>query len=144
MRLITNYVHHRHETNANIYPPYQCCIKIFKERGHVVDFKKTMPEEELMKIIGEYDGLVVRSATKVTSNILKEAKKMRVIGRAGVGVDNIDVKASTKHGIMVMNTPGGNTVSTAQLALSLLCSLARNIPASDMSVKEVWYTTYRS
>jgi len=114
----------------------ECCIKIFKERGHIVDFKKTMPEEELMKIIGEYDGLVVRSATKVTSNILKEAKKMRVVGRAGVGVDNIDVKASTKHGIMVMNTPGGNTVSTAQLALSLLCSLARNIPAADMSVKE--------
>ena len=101
-------------------------------------------------------GLVVRSATKVNSNsfckvfgktysyvrhqvnatILKHATKMRVIGRAGVGVDNINVPEATKHGILVMNTPGGNTVSTAQLSLSLLCSMARNVPAADMSVKQ--------
>ncbi|KAJ1406719.1 D-isomer specific 2-hydroxyacid dehydrogenase [Ochromonadaceae sp. CCMP2298] len=114
----------------------QCCIDIFKERGHVVDFKKTMPEDELAKIIGEYDGLVVRSATKVTPAIIKNMKKMRIIGRAGVGIDNINVPESTKAGIMVMNTPGGNTTSTAQLAISLLCALARNIPAADLSVKE--------
>jgi len=112
------------------------CINIFKQRGHDVDFKKTMPESELVKIVGEYDALVVRSATKVTPTIIQAAKKMRIIGRAGVGIDNIDVKEATKHGMMVMNTPGGNTVSTAQLAMSLLCSLARNIPAADMSVKE--------
>lgn len=114
----------------------ECCIRIFEERGHVVDLKKTMPEAELAKIIGEYDGLVVRSATKVTPTILKEATKMRIVGRAGVGIDNIDVKEATKNGVMVMNTPGGNTVSTAQLALSLMSSLARNIPMADMSVKE--------
>jgi len=113
----------------------EVCIKIFQERGHQVDFLKTMPEPELIKIIGDYDGLVVRSATKVTPPVIKAAKKMKIIGRAGVGVDNINVSEATKAGIMVMNTPGGNTISTAQLALSLLSSLARNIPAADMSIK---------
>lgn len=75
---------------------FQCCVKIFRERGHQVDFLKTLPEVELLKVIGEYDGLVVRSATKVTSTVLKQAKKMKVVGRAGVGVDNIDVKEATK------------------------------------------------
>jgi len=112
------------------------CVQIFKQRGHQVDLLKTLKEEELIKIIGDYDGLVVRSATKVTPALLAHAKKMRIIGRAGVGVDNINVPEATKHGIMVMNTPGGNTVSTAQLALSLMCSLARQLPAADMSVKE--------
>mmetsp|Transcript_20476 Transcript_20476/g.22243 ORF Transcript_20476/g.22243 Transcript_20476/m.22243 type:complete len:574 (+) Transcript_20476:69-1790(+) len=114
----------------------ECCVKIFRERGHHVDFLKTLPEVELLKIVGDYDGLVVRSATKVTANVLKQAKKMKVVGRAGVGVDNIDVKEATKQGIIVMNTPGGNTVSTAQLAVSLLSSMARHIPAADMSIKE--------
>ena len=114
----------------------ECCVALFKERGHQVDFLKTLPEAELIKIIGDYEGLVVRSATKVNANILKHATKMRVVGRAGVGVDNIDIKEATKRGVMVMNTPGGNTVSTAQLALSLMASLARKVPAADMSVKE--------
>lgn len=113
----------------------ECCIKIFQDRGHHVDFMKTLPENELVKVIGDYDGLVVRSATKVTPAVIKAAKKMKVVGRAGVGVDNINVPEATKAGIMVMNTPGGNTVSTAQLALSLLASLARNIPAADISIK---------
>lgn len=113
----------------------QSCIEIFKKRGHQVDFLKTMPEADLIKIIGDYDGMVVRSATKVTANVVKHASKMQVVGRAGVGIDNIDVGVCTKHGIMVMNTPGGNTVSTAQLAMSLLSALARNIPQADMSVK---------
>lgn len=113
----------------------ELCVKIFRDRGHTVDFLKTLPEAELIKVIGDYDGLVVRSATKVNANVLKHATKMRLIGRAGVGVDNIDVKEATKHGIMVMNTPGGNTVSTAQLAVSLLANLARQIPAADMSIK---------
>jgi D-3-phosphoglycerate dehydrogenase len=113
----------------------ECCVKIFQQRGHSVDLLKTLPEPELLKIIGNYDGLVVRSATKVNAKVLEAATKMQVVGRAGVGVDNIDIKAATKHGIMVMNTPGGNTVSTAQLAVSLMCSLARMVPAADMSVK---------
>ena len=111
------------------------CVKIFKERGHTVDFLKTLPEAELVKIIGDYEGLVVRSATKVNANVLKHATKMRLVGRAGVGVDNIDVAEATKRGVMVMNTPGGNTVSTAQLAVSLLANLARQLPAADMSIK---------
>ena len=110
-------------------------MQIFKDRGHKVDNLETMSEEELCKVIGDYDALVVRSATKVTPAIMKAANKMRIIGRAGVGVDNIDIPAATQHGIMVMNTPMGNTVSTAQLALSLLTSVARKLPAADMSVK---------
>lgn len=113
-----------------------CCVTLFKERGHQVDFLKSMPEAELIKIIGDYEGLVVRSATKVNTNVLAHATKMRIVGRAGVGVDNIDIKEATKRGVMVMNTPGGNTVSTAQLAISLMAALARKVPAADMSVKE--------
>lgn len=119
-----------------------CCVKIFKERGHQVDFMKTMSEAELVNIIGAYEGIVVRSATKVNANVLKHATKMRVVGRAGVGVDNIDIVEATKRGVMVMNTPGGNTVSTAQLSVSLLASLARNVPAADMSVKEGKWDRY--
>lgn len=114
----------------------ELCVKIFKERGHQVDLLKTMSEEQLCKVIGEYEGLVVRSATKVTPLVLKHSTKMRVIGRAGVGVDNINVKEATKFGVLVMNTPDGNTISTAQLAMSLLTSMARSIPAANMSVKE--------
>lgn len=100
-----------------------------------MDNLKTMPEEELVKVIDKYDALVVRSATKVTPAVLEAATKLRIVGRAGVGVDNIDINAATKHGVMVMNTPMGNTVSTAQLAMSLLCSVTRNLPAADMAVK---------
>ena len=110
-------------------------MQIFKERGHKVDNLKTMSEEELCKVIGDYDALVVRSATKVTPAVIQAATKLRIVGRAGVGVDNIDIPTATQHGIMVMNTPMGNTVSTAQLALSLLTSVARKLPAADMSVK---------
>uniref|UniRef100_A0A7S0SV03 D-3-phosphoglycerate dehydrogenase n=1 Tax=Chromulina nebulosa TaxID=96789 RepID=A0A7S0SV03_9STRA len=112
------------------------CIEIFKQRGHDVHTIKTLPEAELIKIIGDFEGLVVRSATKVNKNVLAHSHKLKVVGRAGVGVDNIDVAEATKRGVIVMNTPGGNTVSTAQLAVSLICSLARKIPAADMSIKQ--------
>ena len=91
------------------------------------DFKTGLTPEELISIIGEYDGLVVRSQTKVTSEVLKAAKNLKVIGRAGVGVDNIDRDAATDHGVIVMNTPTGNTISTAELAFTLMLSTARNI-----------------
>jgi len=113
----------------------ELCVKIFKERGHTVDVMKTMPEAELVKIIGDYEGLVVRSGTKVNANVLQHATKLRLVGRAGVGVDNISVADATKAGVLVMNTPGGNTISTAQLAVSLLANLARQLPAADMSIK---------
>jgi D-3-phosphoglycerate dehydrogenase len=92
-------------------------------------------EEELLKIIGEYSGLVVRSETKVNARVIEAAHLLKVVGRAGVGVDNVDVEAATKRGIIVMNTPGGNTISTAEHAFSLLVSTARNIPQADASVK---------
>mgnify|MGYP001946309749 CR=1 FL=1 len=91
------------------------------------DFKTGLSPEELISIIGEYDGLVVRSQTKVTREVLEAATKLQVIGRAGVGVDNIDREAATDNGVIVMNTPTGNTISTAELAFTLMLSTARNI-----------------
>src|ERR1035438_5562683 len=100
-----------------------------------VDENVGLKEDALCEIIGEYDALVVRSQTKVNKRVIEAAKKLRVIGRAGVGVDNVDVDAATKRGIIVMNTPGGNTISTAEHAFSLMVSTARNIPQADASVK---------
>jgi D-3-phosphoglycerate dehydrogenase len=94
-----------------------------------------LPEAELIKIIPEFSALVVRSQTKVTAAVLEAAKNLKVVGRAGVGVDNVDIEAATKAGVIVMNTPGGNTISTAELAFSLLVSVARSIPQADASVK---------
>ncbi|CAM9569143.1 unnamed protein product, partial [Heterosigma akashiwo] len=111
------------------------CVDIFEENGHEVDYKSKVTDEELCEIIPKYEGLVVRSGTKVTENVLSKATNLKVVGRAGVGVDNIDIPAATKHGVLVMNTPGGNTVSTAQLAFSLMCSMARNIAQADISMK---------
>jgi len=113
----------------------ELCIQIFEERGHRVDVSPSLSEGDLCKIIGRYDGLVVRSATKVTPAVLKSGTNLRLIGRAGVGVDNININDATKRGIMVMNTPDGNTMSTAQLTLSLLFNLARKLPAANSSVK---------
>lgn len=100
-----------------------------------VTVKTGLKEDQLLEIIGEYSGLVVRSQTEVTPRLIDAAKNLKVIGRAGVGVDNVDVEAATKRGIIVMNTPGGNTISTAEHAFSLMMSLARNIPAADASVR---------
>ena len=95
--------------------------------------------DELLAIIGEFHGLVVRSETKATAQIIDAATHLKVIGRAGVGVDNVDVDAATKRGIIVMNTPGGNTISTAEHAFSLMVSTARSIPQADASVqKGLW------
>lgn len=106
-----------------------------KQKDFKVDVKVKQPPEELKKIIGEYDALIVRSSTKVTADIIKHAKKLKVIGRAGVGLDNVDAAAATKKGIIVMNTPGGNTISAAEHTMSLILSLARNIPQADASIK---------
>ena len=97
--------------------------------------KTGLPEAEIIKIIPEFSALVVRSQTKVTAAVLEAASQLKVVGRAGVGVDNVDVDAATKRGVIVMNTPGGNTVSTAEHAFSLLVSIARSIPQADASVK---------
>lgn len=112
-------------------------VRIFEADPDIeVDVKTDLSPEELKEIIGEYHGLAIRSATKVTEDLLEAADKLKVIGRAGIGVDNIDVQAATKRGILVMNTPGGNVVTTAEHALAMMMSLTRNIPQGTMSLKE--------
>ena len=111
-------------------------VEIFeKAKGIEVDVKTKLSPEELKAIIGEYDGLVVRSATKVTPEIIEAADKMKVIGRAGSGLDNIDLPAASKKGIVVMNTPGGNTITTAEHAISMMLALSRKIPQATASMK---------
>lgn len=98
------------------------------------DHKPGLSKEELLAIIGEYDGLIVRSGTKVTADVLKAGAKLKVVGRAGMGVDNIDVPAATQRGIVVMNTPGANSVATAELAMGLMLAASRNIPQAHASL----------
>ncbi|MEX2603306.1 MAG: phosphoglycerate dehydrogenase, partial [Gracilimonas sp.] len=111
------------------------CAEVFKERGIQADVPGKLTEEELFAKIGEYDGMVVRSGTTVTSQLLEKADNLKVIGRAGVGVDNIDIPAATAKGVLVMNTPDGNTISTAEHTCGLILSLARNIPNAVSKVK---------
>jgi D-3-phosphoglycerate dehydrogenase / 2-oxoglutarate reductase len=110
-------------------------VAIFKERGVHVDVKPGLDKDELAKIIGDYDGLAIRSATKVTAKLLERATKLKVIGRAGIGVDNVDIAAATAQGIIVMNTPFGNSITTAEHAITLMLSLARQIPEADASTR---------
>ena len=110
-------------------------VAIFKERGVDVDVKVGLSKDELEKIIPAYDGLAVRSATKVTEKIIAAAKNLKVVGRAGIGVDNIDTKVATARGIIVMNTPFGNSITTAEHAISLMLALARQIPQADKSTQ---------
>ncbi|HEX7074977.1 MAG TPA: phosphoglycerate dehydrogenase [Hyphomicrobiaceae bacterium] len=110
-------------------------IAVFKKRGVDVDVKVGLSKDQLEKIIGDYDGLAVRSATKVTEKIIAAGKRLKVIGRAGIGVDNIDTRAATARGIIVMNTPYGNSITTAEHAISLMLALARQIPQADRSTQ---------
>lgn len=109
-------------------------IEILK-RVADVDVNTGLSEDQLCEIIGEYDALVIRSGTTVTAKILEHAKKLRIIGRAGVGVDNVDVPVATEKGVIVVNSPGGNTLAAAELTCGLLMALARNIPQAHMSMK---------
>jgi len=113
--------------------------KIFEKNKISVDVKTGLSEEEIIKIIPEYDGIVVRSATKVTKNIILASKKLKVIARAGAGVDNIDTPTAKEKNILVMNTPGGNTNATAEHALALIMSVLRKIPyANETTRKGQW------
>ncbi|MGD9394243.1 MAG: phosphoglycerate dehydrogenase, partial [Dehalococcoidia bacterium] len=96
-----------------------------------VDIKTGLKPEELMAIIGDYDALLVRSQTKVTADVIKAGKKLQVIARAGVGVDNVDIDEATQHGIIVVNAPTGNTISAAEHTIALMLALARNIPQAN-------------
>ena len=108
---------------------------IFREKGVVVDEKPGLTKEELIAIIGEYDGLAIRSATKVTPDVLAAATNLKVVGRAGIGVDNVDIPAASAKGVVVMNTPFGNSITTAEHAIALLFALARQIPEADVSTQ---------
>jgi D-3-phosphoglycerate dehydrogenase / 2-oxoglutarate reductase len=110
-------------------------VKIFKANGIEVTEKVGLKPEELKKIVGSFDGLAVRSATKVTREILEAAGSLKVIGRAGIGVDNIDLPAATERGIVVMNTPFGNSITTAEHTVAMMLSLARHIPLANSSTK---------
>src|SRR5262245_54463531 len=112
-------------------------VQIFKDRGVEVDFQPNLgkDKDKLAEIIGNYDGLAIRSATKVTPKILASAKQLRVIGRAGIGVDNVDIPAATGKGIIVMNTPFGNSITTAEHAITLMLALGRRIPQADASTQ---------
>lgn len=111
-------------------------VDILKEAGLKVDEVSKLSESELAKKIKGYDAIIVRSGTTVTKKIINASDKLQLIGRAGVGVDNVDVAAASKKGIVVMNAPSGNTISTAEHAFSLMLSLSRNIPQAHMSIKE--------
>jgi D-3-phosphoglycerate dehydrogenase / 2-oxoglutarate reductase len=111
-------------------------LTILKNSGFEVVHKPDISAEDLKNEIADYDALVIRSRTTVTADIINNAPKLRVVGRAGVGLDNVDVQAATKNGVIVMNTPGGNTISTAEHTWALLISLARSIPQADRSMKE--------
>ena len=112
----------------------QLLVDVLAREGFEVDNRPGIPAEELKEVIPEYDGLVVRSSTRVTAEVIGRAARLKVIGRAGTGVDNIDVDAATRRGILVMNTPGGNTVSAVEHTVSMLLSLARNIPQANRSL----------
>ena len=111
------------------------CIAILRDAGLDVDVNTGRSEEELVRLISAYDAMVVRSATKVTPRILEAADRLKVVGRAGVGVDNVDVPAASRKGVVVMNTPLGNITSAAEHAVAMLLALARNIAPADASMK---------
>ena len=110
-------------------------VRILKEAGLEVDVKVGLKPPDLEAIIGQYDGLAVRSATKVTAKLLEKADRLKVIGRAGVGVDNVDLDAATRKGVVVMNTPGGSATTVAELALAMILGLSRHLAAATASVK---------
>lgn len=109
--------------------------EIFRSRGFIADLNPGLAPEELLRVIPGYDALIVRSQTKVSAAVIAAGTRLKVIGRAGAGVDNIDLNAASRSGIIVMNTPGGNTISTAEHTISMMLSSARNIPQADKSIK---------
>ena len=106
-------------------------VEIFNNRGLEVDVNTGLSPDELIACISEYEGLAVRSATKVTSELLAAAKNLKVVGRAGIGVDNIDIDAASANGVVVMNTPFGNAITTAEHAIAMMFALARQIPSAN-------------
>jgi D-3-phosphoglycerate dehydrogenase / 2-oxoglutarate reductase len=110
-------------------------VEIFRNRGIEADLKPGLSPADLRAIIGGYDGLAIRSATKVTKELLDVATRLKVVGRAGIGVDNVDIRSATTRGVVVMNTPHGNTITTAEHAIAMMFALARQIPEATVSTK---------
>src|SRR6201985_3104904 len=110
-------------------------VAIFKERGVEADVITDLKKDDLIKIVGEYDGIAVRSATKITADVIKAAKNLKVVGRAGIGVDNVDIPSATAAGVTVINTPHGNSITTAEHAIALMMALARELPAANASTQ---------
>src|SRR5258708_5582057 len=112
-------------------------IEFFKQQAglRVTVLEKRLSEPELLPIVGDVEAMVVRSETKVTRKVMEAAPKLRVVGRAGVGVDNVDVDAATQRGVIVMNTPGGNTLSPAELSFAMILGLARKLPRPHASMR---------
>src|ERR1700753_3531721 len=110
-------------------------VEIFKERGVDVDMKAGLKPDHLKEIIGDYDGLAIRSPTKVTKETPEAAPALKVVGRADIGVDNVDIPAATARGVVVMNTPFGNSITTAEHAIAMMFALARQIPSADVSTQ---------
>ncbi|MCC2097957.1 MAG: phosphoglycerate dehydrogenase [Hyphomicrobiales bacterium] len=115
----------------------EAAVQIFRDQGIDVDFQPNLgkDKEKLAEIIGNYDGLAIRSATKVTAKLLEKATNLKVIGRAGIGVDNVDIPEATARGIIVMNTPFGNSITTAEHAIAMMFAIAREIPQADASTQ---------
>ncbi|MCZ4091579.1 phosphoglycerate dehydrogenase [Sinorhizobium psoraleae] len=115
----------------------ETAVQIFRDRGVEVDFQPKLgkDKEKLAEIIGNYDGLAIRSATKVTEKLIAAATNLKVVGRAGIGVDNVDIPAASRRGIIVMNTPFGNSITTAEHAIALMFAVARQLPAADGSTQ---------
>ncbi|MCC5957666.1 MAG: phosphoglycerate dehydrogenase, partial [Natronohydrobacter sp.] len=111
----------------------ETAVQIFRDRGIDVTFEPKLgkDKERLLDMIGEFDGLAIRSNTKVTDKVLAAATNLKVVGRAGIGVDNVDIPAASKKGVIVMNTPFGNSVTTAEHAISLMMAVARQIPEAN-------------
>ncbi len=110
-------------------------LAIFKERGVEADVKTGLSKDELLEIAGDYDGIAIRSATKITAEVIKAARRLKVVGRAGIGVDNVDIPAATAAGVIVVNTPFGNSITTAEHAIALMMALARELPAANASTQ---------
>ncbi len=110
-------------------------VEIFRQRGVDTDVKVGLSRQDLLSVIGDYDGLALRSATKADKEVIAAAKRLKVIGRAGIGVDNVDIPAATAAGIVVMNTPFGNSITTAEHAIAMMFALARQLPAADVSTQ---------
>ena len=113
----------------------EASVQIFRDRGIDVDYEPDLGKDKdaLLAAIPIYDGLAIRSATKVSPKLIAAAARLKVIGRAGIGVDNVDIPAATARGVIVMNTPFGNAITTAEHAISLMMALARQIPEANAS-----------